>query len=156
MLTACSRAVSLPNGIHMVGTVRQYMVSDVETLAPDDSMEAALILERRHRIRHIPIVENGVLVGIVTDRDLKRAMPSPLSGTDQQTFEHVARTTLVGQIMTRSPSTISPDAPLSDAVRIVCEQKFGALPVVEAGKLIGIITETDMLRALLTILDRES
>ena len=140
----------------MIGTVREYMVSDVETLAPDDSMEAAVILERRHKIRHIPIIENGVLVGIVTDRDLKRAMPSPLSGTDQQTYERIARTTLVRQVMTRSPTTIPPDAPLSDAVRLVCEKKFGALPVVEAGRLIGIITETDMLRAFLRILDRES
>jgi CBS domain-containing protein len=137
----------------MVGTVREYMVSDVETLGPDDSMESAVMLERRRRIRHIPIVEGGALVGIVTDRDLKRAMPSPLTGADQQTYERVTEGTLVRQIMTRSPTTISPDAPLTEAVRILCEMKFGALPVVEAGKLVGIITETDMLRAFLKMLN---
>lgn len=137
----------------MVGTVRDYMVSEVETLSPDDSMYAAVLLERKYRIRHIPIVEQGVLVGIVTDRDLKRALPSPLSGGDQESFERITHETTVGQLMTRSPLTISPEAPLSDAVRTVCEKRFGALPVVEGGKLVGIITETDMLRAFLKTLD---
>lgn len=139
----------------MMGTVREHMVTDVETLAPDDSMEAAVILERRHKIRHIPIVDDGVLVGILTDRDLRRAMPSPLTGTDQQTYELVAQTTPVRQIMTRSPTTISPEAPLSDAVRTLCDNKFSALPVIEAGKLVGIITETDLLRLFLKILDSD-
>jgi CBS domain-containing protein len=138
---------------NIVGTVRDYMVSDVETLAPSDTMDAALLLERKFKIRHIPIVEGQVLVGIVTDRDLKRAMPSPLTGADQDTFERVARETLMSQLMTRSPLTISPDAPLREAVQILCEKKFGALPVVEGGALIGIITETDMLRVFLKILD---
>lgn len=138
------------------GSVRDYMVTDLVTLTPDDSMETAVMLERQRHIRHIPIVERGALVGIVTDRDLKRAMPSPLAGADQQTYEEVSATTRVSRIMTRSPMTISPDAPLSDAVRILCDKKFGALPVVDAGRLVGIITETDMLRAFLQVLDGTS
>jgi len=137
----------------MSGTVRDYMIAGVETLAPDDLMKTALLLERRLRIRHIPIVENGKLVGILTDRDLKRVMPSPLTGADEEQFEYVAETTHVKQIMTRSPMTISPDAPLKDAVRLLCEKKFGALPVVQGEQLVGIITETDMLRAFLAILE---
>jgi len=138
----------------MTATVRDYMVSDVETLGPDDSLETAVMLERRFRIRHIPIIENGELVGIVTDHDLKRALPSPVTGSDQQTFEHVVQTTRLQQIMTRSPMTISPAAPLRDAVQILCEKKFGALPVVEQGKLVGIISGVDMLRAFLAFLDK--
>src|SRR5438045_7327360 len=102
----------------MAETVRDYMIAGVETLTPNDSMKTALLLERRLRIRHIPIVEQGKLVGILTDRDLKRVMPSPLTGGDQEQFEHVVTTTHLGQIMTRSPMTISPDAPLKDAVRV--------------------------------------
>src|SRR5215831_13792100 len=98
----------------MVGTVGDYMVSEVETLTPEDSLETAVMLERRLRIRHIPILEDGELVGMVTDRDLKRALPSPMTGTDQQTFERVVQTTRVRQIMTRSPTTIPPAAPLRD------------------------------------------
>src|SRR5262249_40176164 len=135
-------------------TVRDYMVSEVETLAPDDSLETAVMLERRFRIRHIPIIEKGELVGMVTDRDLKRALPSPVTGSDQQTFERVVQTTLFRQIMTRSPTTISPAAPLREAVQIMCDKKFGAIPVVEKGKLVGIITEVDMLRAFLSLLDK--
>jgi acetoin utilization protein AcuB len=135
-------------------TVRDYMVSEVETLAPDDSLETAVMLERRFRIRHIPIVENGELVGMVTDRDLKRALPSPVTGSDQQTFERVVQTTLLRQIMTRSPMTIGPGAPLREAVQIMCDKKFGAIPVVEKGKLVGIITGVDMLRAFLALLDK--
>ena len=138
----------------MAGTVRDYMVSEVETLTPDDSLETAVMLERRLRIRHIPIVERGELVGMVTDHDLKRALPSPVTGSDQQTFERVVQTTKLGQIMTRSPMTISPAAPLRDAVQILYEKKFGALPVVEKGKLVGIITAVDMLRAFLAFLDK--
>jgi acetoin utilization protein AcuB len=138
---------------HMIGTVRDYMISQVETLTPDDSLETAVMLERRFRIRHIPIVESGELVGMVTDHDLKRALPSPVTGSDQQTFERVVQTTRLRQIMTRSPTTISPAAPLRDAVQILCEKKFGALPVVEQGRLVGIITGVDMLRAFLAVLD---
>jgi CBS domain-containing protein len=138
----------------MTSTVRDYMVSQVETLTPDDSLETAVMLERRFRIRHIPIVEGGELVGMVTDHDLKRALP-PVTGSDQQTFERVVQTTRLRQIMTRSPMTISPAAPLRDAVQILCEKKFGALPVVEQGKLVGIITGVDMLRAFLALLDKE-
>ena len=76
-------------------SVRDYMVTDLVTLSPDDSMEAAVMLERQRHIRQIPIVERGTLVGIVTDRDLKRAMPSPLAGADQQRYEQVSETTRV-------------------------------------------------------------
>jgi len=138
----------------MTNTVRDYMISEVETLTPDDSLETAVMLERRFKIRHIPIIENGELVGMVTDHDLKRALPSMVTGVDQQTFERVVQTTTLRQIMTRSPTTISPAASLRDAVQILCERKFGALPVVEQGKLVGIITGVDMLRAFLTFLDK--
>jgi acetoin utilization protein AcuB len=137
----------------MKKTVRDYMVSNVQTLAPDDSLETAVMSARRFKIRHIPIVENGELLGIVTDHDLKRALPSLATGIDQETFEKVVQSTNLRQIMTRSPSTITPDAPLRDAVEILCDKKFGALPVVEHGKLVGIITGVDMLRAFLTFLD---
>ena len=140
----------------MLSKVRDYMISNVETLGPDNSMEEAVHLEMRRKIRHIPILDNGKLVGILTDRDLKRAMPSLLTGTDRDVHERVLKTTHVSQIMTRSPTTVGPDSPLRDAVRVLVEKKFGALPVVEGGRLVGIITETDLLRAYLAILDRES
>ena len=118
-------------------------------------MEEAIQLEMRRKIRHIPILEDGKLVGILTDRDLKRAMPSLLTGTDRETHERVIRTTRVAQIMTRSPLTIAPGAPLREAVRILAERKFGALPVVESDRVVGILTEIDLLKAFLRVLEKE-
>ena len=140
----------------MTRKVRDFMSTKVVTLTPESTMDEAVALEMRMRIRHIPILEGETLVGIVTDRDLKRAMPSLLTGTNREQHEQVMKSTKVGQIMTRSPLTTSPEAPLKDAVRILCEEKFGALPVVDGKKLVGIITETDLLRAFLQALEREA
>lgn len=139
----------------MLSKVRDFMTPNVETLGPDSTMEEAVMLEMRRRIRHIPILDHGKLVGILTDRDLKRAMPSLLTGTDRDVHERVLKTTRVAQIMTKSPATVTPDAALREAVRILVEKKFGALPVVEHGVLVGILTETDVLRAFLRHLDKE-
>ena len=140
----------------MQSKVRDYMITTVETLNSESTMEEAVMLEMRRKIRHIPIVDNGKLVGIVTDRDIKRAMPSLLTGTDRETHERVMKATKVSQIMTKSPLTTSPDTPLKDAVRVLCERKFGALPVVQGGEVVGILTETDLLRAFLKVLEQET
>jgi len=133
--------------------VRSFMSTEVATLAPHDTLQTAVMLEMRHHIRHIPILENGSLIGVVTDRDLKRAMPSLLSGIDRDTYERVMTTTTVGQIMTKSPTTIGPDDDLVAALTILTERKFGGLPVVEGDRLVGILTETDLLRAFRTLLE---
>ena len=140
----------------MANTVRDLMTTEVETLSPESSMEEAVQLEMRRKIRHIPILEDGKLVGILTDRDLKRAMPSLLTGTARATHEKVIRTTRVSQIMTRSPLTVTSSTLLKDAVRVLCERKFGALPVVDGGRLVGILSETDVLRAFLARLEKET
>ena len=138
----------------MRARVRDYMTSEVETLAPENTLMEALRLEMQLRIRHIPVVDKGELVGILTDRDLKRATPSVLSDGDRADQNRVMTQTKVGQIMTRSPQVIEPDAPLYDAVETMANKKYGALPVVDGGKLAGIITETDLLRAFLSVLEK--
>ena len=140
----------------MMSRVREFMTTSLVTLEPESFMEEAILLEMRRKIRHIPIVDNGKLVGIVTDRDIKRAMPSLLTGTDRETHERVMKGTKVSQIMTKSPLTTSPDTPLKDAVKVLCDRKFGALPVVQGGAVVGILTETDLLRAFLKVLDLET
>jgi len=140
----------------MLSEVRDFMTLKVEALAPDATMEEAVLLAMRRKIRHIPIVEAGKLVGILTDRDIKKAMPSLLTGVDQEEYRRILSATRVSQIMTRSPTTTTPDAPLREVVRTLCDKKFGALPVVEGGRVVGIITETDLLRAFLKVLERET
>ena len=134
--------------------VSDRMTREVLTLDEEQSLREALSLQQRHKIRHIPVVSDGSIVGILTDRDLKRASPSLLSGISQERYDELLDTTRVGQVMTRNPQTVTPATPLKDSVKILIEGKFGALPVIERNQLVGIITDTDFVevahRALTT------
>jgi CBS domain-containing protein len=134
-------------------TVEQRMTRDVQTVSEDQSLREAMAVMQRHRIRHLPVVIGDRIVGLVTDRDVKRATPSLLSGVDQQQFDHVLSATRVSQVMTRSPFTVTPSTTLKDAAKVVIDRKFGALPVVEKDRLVGIITATDLLRAFYEMLE---
>jgi len=133
--------------------VSDIMTKEVVTLQEEESLREALALLQRHRIRHVPVVSGTRLIGIVTDRDLKRATPSLLSGIDRDAFDRVLDETRVGQVMTRNPYTVTPTMSLKEAARILIDQRFGALPVIEGGRLAGIITETDLLKALHDMLE---
>jgi len=133
--------------------VEECMTRKVVTLTEDQTLREAIAVMQRNRIRHLPVVTGGRIVGIVTDRDVKRATPSLLSGVDQDQFDRVLSSTRVSQVMTRNPYTITPSMSLKDAVKIVIDRKFGALPVVEGDKLVGILTATDLLRAFHEKLD---
>ncbi len=133
--------------------VSEIMTREVVTLQEGQSLREALGLLQRHRIRHVPVLSEGRLIGIVTDRDLKRATPSLLSGIDRESFDKVLDETRVGQVMTRNPYTVTPSMRLKDAAKILIDQRFGALPVIDGGKLIGIVTATDLLKALHDMLE---
>ena len=133
--------------------VEDRMTRRVMTLTEDQTLREAIAVMQRHRIRHLPVVADGRILGILTDRDVKRATPSLLSGVDQDQYDRVLSTTRVSQVMTRNPYTVTPSTPLKDAVKVVVDRKFGALPVVEADMLVGIITSTDLLRAFHEMLD---
>ena len=120
----------------------------METLSPEASLREAWELMRRHRIRQIPILAGEVLVGIVTDRDVRRAMPSFFAGRDQDIFDRVLDETTIEKVMTREPFTVAPDGSLKQALDLMLEHKVGGLPVVEGERLVGIVTDTDFLRLL--------
>ena len=128
-------------------TVEERMTREVVTLTENASLRDALALLQRHRIRHIPVVNGQILVGIITDRDIKRATPSLLSGASQEDYDRVLAGTHVVQVMTRDPFSVTPSTSLKDATKLLAERKYGALPVVEGGRLVGILTNTDLLRA---------
>ena len=129
------------------------MTREVYTIQPEDTILAVTQLMRRRSIRHVPVVEDGILVGIVTDRDVKRAAPSLLSGGDQTDYEDVMRSTLVSRIMTREPFTVTVSATIRTAVRLMVENRIGALPVMEEKRLVGIITGYDLLKEFLMTLE---
>lgn len=131
------------------------MTRHLVTLSPEDSLMEALQLMRLRKIRRVPIVVGDRLVGLLTEGDLKRAEPSTLSDT-QEHFTMVMEGTQVSQIMIENLVTTTPDTPLLDVVRTLRKNKYGALPVLEGETLIGILTDNDLLGALVTLLEKEA
>jgi acetoin utilization protein AcuB len=129
--------------------VSDHMSRDLVQVSPDDSVEAAVQLLRRRGIRHLLVIKKDRLVGILSDRDLKRALDrgrakKKLLGIGGLFF--LLEPILVSEVMTPDPVTIQPGASVQEAASVMVERRFGALPVVRDGTLVGIITETDLLR----------
>lgn len=129
--------------------VRQWMTTPVMTLKPQDSLQHAHDRLRKYRINQFPVVRDGKLVGILSDRDVREAYPSSLRRIRAEDIEEFAAACTVEQLMTREVVMISPEATLREAALRLRQYRLGALPVVEEGKLVGIITRSDLLEAML-------
>ncbi|HEX2719893.1 MAG TPA: CBS and ACT domain-containing protein [Candidatus Deferrimicrobium sp.] len=115
-----------------------------------DSMKKAMDLLKEHDIRHLPVLKDGErLVGILSERDIKQASPSPATALEIREIYYLLDKVKVKQIMTRRPYTVSSSAPIEEAALIIREKKIGCLPVVDDGKLVGILTETDIIDAFI-------
>jgi acetoin utilization protein AcuB len=126
----------------LVGDVMQMKVV---TITPKTTLPEALRLAQAHRIRHLPVLDTGELVGIVSDRDLKRAMASPATSLEAHELKYLLERLQVAEIMTKRVITTGPTSPLEEAARLMVIERISALPVMEAGQLVGIVTETDVL-----------
>ncbi len=122
-------------------TVRDVMVTGPVTVRPHETARHAYRLMRDHRFRHLPVVEDGQLVGILSDRDLRPVLLSPT----------LARAR-VGELMSEDLTTVGPDALVEEAASLLVVKKIGCLPVVADGRLVGIVTETDLLGVLVELL----
>ncbi|HEY8368054.1 MAG TPA: CBS domain-containing protein [Thermodesulfobacteriota bacterium] len=127
--------------------VAQWMSRAPVTVTPDTPVSEAKQVMERQRIRHLPVVERDRLVGIVTDRDIRLNLPSPATSLSIWEINYLLARLTVGEVMTKQPITIEPDREATEAARLMLEHRIGALPVVENGALVGIVTETDLLRA---------
>jgi acetoin utilization protein AcuB len=126
------------------------MTGNLVTLSPKASVAEALTLCRERRIRHIPIVEEGRLIGIVSDRDLRDASPALGDAERASTLQEIR----VGDVMTREVSTTVPEESIENVAQEMYELKIGSLPVVaeeDEEKLLGIVTSSDVMRALVTL-----
>jgi acetoin utilization protein AcuB len=132
----------------MTMLVEQAMTSNVLCVGPDTSIEEALAITTANRVRHLPVVKNGKLVGIISDRDLRNAMPSCLT----ENAPPALRNTPVSSIMIPNVHTAHPLDFIEDAAHILYQKRIGCLPVVTNGKLIGIITERDILHTLVEMM----
>lgn len=127
------------------------MSRDPVVIASTASIAEALRVVRAHRVRHLPVVDGGVLVGMVSDRDLRLAMPSPL-GAERPEFVALVEQTEVEAIMTRDVLTAGPGDTVEDAAVRMTRSRVGALPVVDAaGRLVGILSEGDIVRAFVEV-----
>lgn len=135
--------------------VGNIMTSEVITVAPTSSIGAAIELMREHGFRRLPVVEDGKLVGIVTDRDLRQATNSPLVLRERWYSEFLLEAIKVRSCMTADPITVQPTTPVAEAALRLREHKIGGLPVVDVDggdRVVGMVTITDMLGCLIHLL----
>jgi acetoin utilization protein AcuB len=128
--------------------IRELMTGGLITVRPETTVPEARDLMTAEKIRHLPVMgPGGALAGIVTDRDIRLNLPSRATSLSAGEINHLLGKLTVGEIMTRSVVTIGPDDPAREGARLMLDHKIGALPVLDDGRLIGIITETDIVRA---------
>jgi CBS domain-containing protein len=128
--------------------VRDWMTPDPITVDPQTTLPAAHKLMKESHVRRLPVVDKGHLVGIVTLGDLREASPTDATSLSIFELNYLLSHLTIEQIMTRDPYTLSPDTTIEAAARLMLEHKIGGLPVVDAGRLVGIITESDIFRML--------
>jgi acetoin utilization protein AcuB len=129
--------------------VSNWMSKDVISVDVNDSMQDAAKLIRKHKINRLPVMENGKLVGIVTDRDLKRASASDVTTLEIHELLFLISEIKIRDIMTKDPITIPIDYTIDEAAQVLLEHKLSGAPVVDhEGQIAGVITQTDIFRVL--------
>ena len=128
--------------------VRDSMTRDVVTLSPQSTAAEALALCREKGIRHLPVMEEGRLVGMVSDRDLRSATPALGDPARAEALQKIR----VWGVMVRDVLTAHPEDPIEQAANTMREKKIGCLPVLEADELVGILTSSDVMEALVYLI----
>ncbi len=132
--------------------VGERMTKPIITIASDMPIVEALDLMKREHIRRTPVVDNGKLVGIVSDKDLLNASPSPATSLSVWELNYLLSKVTVGDVMTRDVITVTEDTPIEQAARIMADNKIGGLPVMSGDEVVGIITETDLFKLFLELM----
>lgn len=128
------------------------MSKPVITISPDMPINEALNLMKRDRIRRTPVVHDGKLVGIVSDKDLLNASPSPATSLSVWEMNYLLSKITVKDVMTRKVLTVNEDTPIEEAARIMADNKIGGMPVMRDSKVVGIITETDLFKIFIELM----
>ena len=128
------------------GAVREIMTGSPVTLKPEDTLDLANDVISLGRIRHIPVVEDGRLVGLLSERDLIGAAATTIFGLKQKRKSALLKTVLIKDVMKKRVISVKPDTPIKDAAHLMADKKIGCVPVIESGTLVGLLTTTDILR----------
>lgn len=129
-----------------IQNVGDCMSLDPPTVAPDDSLQRVIELLRRRDIRAVPVLEEGKLVGIVTDRDVRQVAPAYPLFRDEDEIRHYTENLKVTAAMSADPMTVTPATPLVEAAKTLETYRISSLPVVDGQKVVGMLSVTDVLR----------
>jgi acetoin utilization protein AcuB len=128
------------------------MSRPVITVSPETPINDVLAMFRKEHIRRAPVIKNGKLVGIVSQTDLLNASPSPVTSLSVWEMNYLLSKVTVSRVMSKKVRTVDAGTPIEEAARVMADNKIGGLPVMSAGKLVGIITETDLFKVFLEMM----
>jgi acetoin utilization protein AcuB len=148
-------SVLVPNKKGDFVKIKDWMNLPVQTVKPRDSVAHARMLLERYRINQLPVVRDGALIGIVTDRDLRNASPSAVEQAVADLGQSRAvidpDKVAVDTLMTEKVFSLGPEDTVEDAVRVMRRERFGAIPIVEHNRVVGILTRSDVLDAFMCL-----
>lgn len=132
--------------------VGERMSHPVISVAPETPIHDALALFKKEHIRRAPVMQDGKLIGIISQTDLLNASPSPVTSLSIWEMNYLLSKVTVRHVMTKKVMTVDEDTPIEEAARIMADNKIGGLPVMRNGKVVGIITETDLFKIFLELM----
>jgi acetoin utilization protein AcuB len=128
-----------------------WMTKKIFIVSPDDYLADAMSVMKEQRVKHLPVLKNGKLKGIISDRDIKDYSPSKATSLDIYELHYLLAKTKIKQIMKTKVIYTTPDTPIEDAAMTMLDENIGCLPVVDNGNVVGIISDKDIFRALVDI-----
>ena len=128
-----------------------WMTKKIFVVSPDDYLSEAMAIMRDQRVRHLPVLKNGKLKGIISDRDIKEYSPSKATALDVYELHYLLAKTKIKEIMKTRVVSTTPDTPIEEAAMLMMDENIGCLPVVDGGNVVGIISDKDIFRALVDI-----
>jgi len=132
--------------------VGERMSQPVISVTPDTPVHDALAMFHKEHIRRAPVVKDGKMLGIVSESDLLNASPSPVTSLSVWEMNYLLSKVTVKQVMSKKVVTVDVNTPIEEAARIMADTKIGGMPVMRSGKLVGIITETDLFKIFLELM----
>ena len=132
--------------------VGERMSRPVIAVSPESSINDVLAMFKKEHIRRAPVIKDGRLVGIVSERDLLNASPSSVTTLSIWELNYLISKVKVKNVMTKKVITVNKDTPIEEAARIMADKKIGGLPVVDGDKVVGVITETDLFKVFLELM----
>ena len=132
--------------------IRDFMTTNVVAVDEKTSIHDARKIMEAHKIRRLPVMKKDKLIGLVTKHMLLEASPSPATSLSIHELHYLLAKMTVKEIMVKNPYTISPDMPAEEALQLGQEMGYGAFPVVEDGRLVGMVTESDIVRLMTRVL----